>query len=99
MGPKPLPTPSPRPPRLSTTSDPRRNHKRAAGGHGRAATALIIGTCSVAGHAVIGADRVTRQPNPPSPPAPVVRIAQCMLGCRPTGSTTYGPAATKAAPG
>ena len=66
-----------------------------ADGHGRAATALIIGTCGVAGYAVAGADRVAGQSSRPSLPSPVIGIAQCMLGCRHTVSRTYGPGGDK----
>jgi hypothetical protein len=58
---------------------------------------LIIGTCGVAGYAVIGADRVAGQPSRPSLLSPVIGMARCMLGCRHTVSKIYGPAATKAA--
>src|SRR5438270_5232838 len=81
-GTRPSPTPSPRPPRLSTTSDPRRNHERAARGHGGAAPALIIGPYGAAGYAVAGADRVAGQPSNLSLPSPVIKHARCMLGCR-----------------
>jgi hypothetical protein len=59
---------------------------------------LIIGTCGVAGYAVVGADRVAGQPSHPSLPSPVIEDARCMLGCRHTVSRTYGPGAAKAAP-
>jgi hypothetical protein len=59
---------------------------------------LIIGTCGVAGYAVVGADRVAGQPSRPSLPSPVIEDAQCMLGCRHTVSRTYGPGGDKAAP-
>src|SRR5262245_39887380 len=78
-GTKPSPTPSPRPPRLSTTWDPRGNHERAAAGHGRAATALITGTCGGARYAVVGADRAAGQPSRPSLPSPVTEDARYML--------------------
>jgi hypothetical protein len=46
-----------------------------------AATALIIGTCGVAGYATIGADRVAGPPSRPSQPSPVIGMARYMLGC------------------
>src|SRR5262249_56472777 len=90
-GTKPSPTPSPRPPRLSTTWDPRGNHERAAAGHGRAATALITGTCGGARYAVIGAHRPPRQPSPPRLPSPGTPDARDQLSRRPTVSTTHSP--------
>src|ERR1700747_120949 len=77
-GTKPLPTPSPRPPRPSTISDPRRNHERASGG---AATALIIVTCGLAGYAVAGVDRapVSRAAPPDLTAVTRRRSAPCLL--------------------
>jgi hypothetical protein len=60
---------------------------------------LIIGTCSVAGYAVVGADRVAGQPSRPSLPSPVIEDARCMLGCRHTVSRTYGPGGDKSSTG
>jgi hypothetical protein len=60
---------------------------------------LIIGTCGVAGYAVVGADRVAGQPSRPSLPSPVIEDARCMLGCRHTVSRPYGPGGDKSSTG
>jgi hypothetical protein len=52
---------------------------------------LIIGTCALAGFAVVRANRVAGQPSRPSLPSPVIEEAQCLPGCRHTVSRTYDP--------
>jgi hypothetical protein len=45
-----------------------------------AATVLVIGTCGVSGHAVIGADRLAGRLGRPELPAQVIKDARSMLG-------------------
>ena len=54
-----------------------------------AATVLVIGTCGVSGHAVIGADHVAGWLSWPELPARVIQDARSMLGSRRAVHTTY----------
>jgi xanthine/CO dehydrogenase XdhC/CoxF family maturation factor len=54
-----------------------------------AATVLVIGTCGVSGHAVIGADRLAGRLGRPELPAQVIKDARFMLGSRRAVHRTY----------
>jgi xanthine dehydrogenase accessory factor len=54
-----------------------------------AATVLVIGTCGVSGHAVIGADRVAGRLSRPELPAQLIEDARSMLHSRRAVHTAY----------